>query len=169
MSRTVEVPITPSVLRWAIEESGYSPEELAQALGVGLRQLENWTSGESKPSLTHARKLAGKLHRPFASLLLPEPPESRPLPVQFRHPLDDDRQLSPSERRYIRRAARFQEVLSWLIRELELAGPQTPLASVNDNPVAAARVAREMIGVSASDQEQWDTPSLAFDEWREAL
>jgi Zn-dependent peptidase ImmA (M78 family)/DNA-binding XRE family transcriptional regulator len=169
MSRAVEVPITPSVLRWAIEESGYSSEELAQALGVGLRQLETWTSGESKPTLTHARKLADKLHRPFASLLLPEPPESRPLPVQFRHPLDDDRQLSPNERRYIRRAARFQEVLSWLMRELEVARPQTPLASVNDNPVTVARVARELLGVSASDQERWDTPSMAFDEWREAL
>src|SRR5713101_4165303 len=145
MGRATEVPVTPSVLRWAIEESGYDLEHIAHAVGVRLAVLEQWASGDSKPNLTHARKLASKLHRPFAALLLPAPPESRPLPVEFRHPIGDQRELNPSERRHLRRAARFQEVLSWLARELEFDKPQTPSANVDDDPVSVASVTFEVI------------------------
>src|SRR5690242_11911147 len=97
MGRAIEVPVTPSVLRWAIEESGYDPEDIAHAVGVPLAVLEQWVSGDSKPNLTHARKLASKLRRPFAALLLPAPPESRRLPVEFRLPIGDERELNPSD------------------------------------------------------------------------
>jgi Zn-dependent peptidase ImmA (M78 family) len=169
MGRATEVPVTPSVLRWAIEESGYSTEDIAQAVGVRLSVLERWVSGEQKPTLTHARKLASKLHRPFAALLLPAPPESPPLPVEFRHPIGDRRELNPNERRHLRRAARFQEVLSWLARELEIERPRTPLASVDDNPVLVANAARDVLRITTTDQKGWASPSVAFDEWRTAL
>ncbi len=169
MGRATEVPVTPSVLRWAIEESGYSTEDIAHAIGVRSALLEQWAAGDSKPTLTHARKLASKLHRPFAALLLPAPPESRPLLVEFRHPIGDRRELNPDERRYVRKASRFQEVLSWLARELEIERPQTPSASIDDDPVSVARVARDVLRISTTDQEAWTSPSAAFDEWRTAL
>lgn len=169
MGRATEVPVTPSVLRWAIEESGYDPEQLAHAVGVDLAVLQKWISGGSKPNLTHARKLANKLHRPFAALLLPGPPESRPLAVEFRHPIGDERELNPWERRYLRRAARLQEVLSWLASELKLEGPQTPSATVEDDPVNVASITRNILRISTTDQKEWASPSIAFDEWRSAL
>ena len=169
MGRAIEVPVTPSVLRWAIEESGYSAEDIAHAVGVRLPVLEQWASGDSKPTLTHARKLADKLHRPFAALLLPAPPESRRLSVEFRHPIGDQRELNPNERRHLRRAARFQELLSWLARELEIGSPRTPVASVDDDPVSVARVARDVLGITTTVQKRWASPSAAFDEWRTAL
>jgi len=169
MSRGIEVPITPSVLRWAIEESGYDAEEMAHAAGVALAALNEWVSGDRKPSLTQARKLASKLHRPFAALLLPAPPEARPLPVEFRHPMADQRDLNPSERRYLRRAARFQEILSWLAIELEIEKPRMPSATVNDDPVEVATAVRQVFGISTKDQKAWSTPAIAFDGWRTAL
>src|SRR5208282_2896149 len=169
MGRAIDVPVTPSVLRWAIDESGFSIEDIAHADGVRSAQLEQWASGDSQPTLTHARKLANKLHRPFATLLLPAPPESRPLLVEFRHPIGDDRELNPNERRYLRRAARFQEVLSWLARELGIERPQTPLASLDDDPVSVAKVARDILRITTTDQAGWASPSAAFDEWRTAL
>jgi Zn-dependent peptidase ImmA (M78 family) len=169
MGRTIEVPVTPSVLRWAIEESGYEPEHIAHAVGVSLAVLEQWVSDGAKPTLTQARKLASKLHRPFAALLLPAPPESRRLIVDFRHPIGDRRELNPNERRYLRRAARFQEVLSWLARELEIERPKTASATVNDDPSLLANATRNVLGTSMADQKGWATPSLAFDEWRAAL
>lgn len=169
MARSTEVPVTPSVLNWAIEQSGFSIEDIAHAVGVRPAVLQEWISGASKPGLTHARKLATKLHRPFAALLLPAPPEGRPLAVDFRHPIGEQRELNPNERRYLRRAARFQEVLSWLARELGTDGPQTLLASLNDNPILVASTARDILRVTADDQEGWESPSVAFDEWRTAL
>jgi Zn-dependent peptidase ImmA (M78 family)/transcriptional regulator with XRE-family HTH domain len=169
MGRATEVPVTPSVLRWAIEQSGYSSEDLAHAVGVDVSALEEWASGGSRPTLTYARKLASKLHRPFAALLLPAPPESRPLAVEFRHPAGDQRELNPNERRYLRRAARFQEILSWLAGQLEIEQPRTPLASLHDDPVLVAGAARDLLRITTTDQKGWPTASVAFDEWRAAL
>ncbi len=169
MGRAIEVPVTPSVIRWAINESGYSVDEIARSLGVDSTLLNDWGSGESKPTLTQARKLAAKLHRPFAALLLPAAPVNRPLPVEFRHSASQRRALNPSERRYLRRAARYQDVLGWLVKELALEMPQTLHASVNDDPVKVAAQARRALGVSTQSQKKWPTPSTAFDEWRTSL
>jgi Zn-dependent peptidase ImmA (M78 family)/DNA-binding XRE family transcriptional regulator len=169
MGRAVEVPVTPSVIRWAIDESGYSVDDIALGLGVNSATLNDWADGVSKPTLTHARKLAAKLHRPFASLLLPAAPEKRPLPVKFRHSAAQRRTLNPSERRYLRRAARFQEVLGWLARELEIEMPRTPLASLNDDPVSVAAQVRRVLAITTASQKDWSTPSVAFDRWRARL
>lgn len=169
MGRSVQVPVTPSVLSWAIDESGYDPDHLAHEIDVPSAVLKRWVSGDEKPTLTHARKLASKLHRPFATLLLPAPPEDRPLAVEFRHPAGDERELNPSERRHLRRAARFQEILSWLAGELELEKPRTASATINDDPVVIAKAAREAIKVPTTDQKRWANASIAFDEWRNAL
>ena len=169
MGRAVEVPVTPSVIRWAIDESGYSVDDLALGLGVNSATLNDWAAGVSRPTLTHARKLAAKLHRPFAALLLPAAPEKRPLPVEFRHSAAQRRALNPSERRYLRRAARFQEVLGWLVRELEIEMPRTPLASLNDDPVSIAAQVRRVLAITTASQKNWSTPSVAFDGWRASL
>jgi len=76
MSRSTEGPITPSVLRWAIAQSAYGLDELASAANVSSPQTEQWLAGKNVPNLTQARKLATKLHRPLAALLLPAPPKS---------------------------------------------------------------------------------------------
>jgi Zn-dependent peptidase ImmA (M78 family) len=169
MSRATEIPVTPSVLRWAIDESGCSREDVARAIGVDLPVLDLWASGEGRPTLSHARKLASKLHRPFAALLLPAPPENRRLSVQFRHPISGRRELNANERRYLRRAARLQEILSWLAKGLQVETPRTPFASPNDDPVSAATVARDVLGIRPSEQKGWENASAAFDEWRKAL
>jgi Zn-dependent peptidase ImmA (M78 family) len=169
MGRAIEIPITPSVLRWAIAESGYAHEDVARAVGVESSVLRSWTSGESSPTLSHARKLAGKLHRPLAALLLPAPPENRPVAVEFRHPQNERRDLNVDERRYIRRASRLQEIMSWISRGLQLESAQTPLASAGDDPAAVATVIREFLKVDVSQQREWQNPAIAFDRWRESL
>jgi Zn-dependent peptidase ImmA (M78 family) len=169
MGRSVQVPVTPSVLSWAIQDSGYDPEHLAHEIDVPVSVLKKWVSGEDRPTLTHARKLASKLHRPFATLLLPAPPEGRPVGVEFRHPGGERRDLDPSERRHLRRAARFQEILSWLAGELELEKPRTPSATFNDDPALIAKATREVLKVPATDQKRWPNASIAFDEWRNVL
>jgi Zn-dependent peptidase ImmA (M78 family) len=169
MSRATEIPVTPSVLRWAFDESGCSVEDVARAVGVDPPVLDLWASGEGRPTLSQARKLASKLHRPFAALLLPAPPENRRLSVEFRHPLSGRRELNANERRYLRRAARLQEILSWLANGLQVDKPRTPFASPNDDPISVAASARDVLGIGLSEQKQWENPSAAFDGWRKAL
>jgi len=169
MSRAIEVPVTPSVLRWAIDESGYAPEQVADAAGVNFSELERWLSGQSKPTLTSARKLATKLHRPLAAFLLPERPERDQVKVEFRHPGENQRSLNPAERRSLRRARRLQQVLSWLAKELATAPKRVPAATMSDDAVMIASKVRELIGIPTSRQKRWATVSDAFDEWRRVL
>src|SRR5262245_61684815 len=119
MPRGTEVPITPSVLAWAIDESGYSDDTLAETLGVSVDTLQSWRVGDARPNLTQFRKLSTKLHRQRATFLLPEPPTASEVHLEFRDVSSSrSRTLNPVERRYIRRAERMQRVLSWLAVEL---------------------------------------------------
>lgn len=64
-----EVTIQPAVLRWALNKTGLSPDELDQV----FPHHHKWQEGSVKPTLPQARKLADKAHIPFARLLLDEP------------------------------------------------------------------------------------------------
>lgn len=170
MSRATEVPITPSVLTWAISESGYTREEIANAIDVPVEILKQWEGNAARPTLTQTRRLAAKLHRPFAAFLLPNPPARPPVAVQFRHPIDYQRDdLNPKERIHLRRAARLQEVLSWIAKEIGTSLPQTPSASLRDDPISVANRARQVLKIPTSRQITWPSSSAAFDEWRAAL
>ena len=81
MTKGTEVPITPEVLSWAVEESGYTDEELAAHVDVPVDALTSWKCGDMRPTLTPMKKLATKLHRQFATFLLPAPPKQAPLQV----------------------------------------------------------------------------------------
>src|SRR5688500_6675061 len=96
MPRATEVPITPSVLRWALDEPGYSDEQVAAALGGGANDLRMWATGDAKRGLTQFIRLASKLHRQRALFLLPTPPQQPAPQVQFRSISGDaPRPLSP--------------------------------------------------------------------------
>lgn len=171
MGRSVEVPITPSVLRWAIAESGYTTPEVSAWIPGGEETLANWLDGTARPSLAELKEVAGKLHRQVATFLLPKPPRvSAPL-VKFRNSLGAGiRDLNPTERRFIRRARRFQDAYVWLAGELEKPGVELPAFSLSDDPVEAGKRVRALLRVSVTRQrEEWKSPSKAFDGWREAL
>lgn len=157
------------MLRWAISESGFLPTEIAGAVGVSADTLEDWQAGRSRPKLTHARRLASKLHRPFAALLLPSPPEEHPISVEFRHPVGGRHELNPSERRHLRRAGRIQEMLSWIVGELGIETSRMPSGSTSDDVVEVATRTRRLLGVAIGDQLAWPSSAAAFDKWREAL
>lgn len=170
MARHQTIPITPAVVAWAIQESGFGSDELAEQLHVAPEALEAWTTGAARPGLTQLRALAAKLKRPMASFLLPTPPVSVRPTVEFRSPPGTQRRaLNPTERRYLREAARLQQFLSWVSKELD----EDPVSlQQNSTSVAAfdsAGRARERLGVTLAEQEIWPSPSAASAAWRRAL
>lgn len=52
MSRVTEVPVTPSVLRWTNEHSGYQLADIARGAGAPIGSLEQWLSDNGKPGLS---------------------------------------------------------------------------------------------------------------------
>src|SRR5436309_3251283 len=107
--RTREQPVTSSVIRWAINESGYTPEELDSKIEEGLGTVRTWARGDERPNWTQVQKLASALKRPVAIFYLPEPPAPDTLSVSFRAPPKALRKKpNPVELRYVREARRLQ-------------------------------------------------------------
>ncbi|HUR20851.1 MAG TPA: ImmA/IrrE family metallo-endopeptidase [Vicinamibacterales bacterium] len=170
MTKTA-VPITPSVLEWAIAESGYPPARVAESAGVDFETLSHWLAGTEQPGLTEMRRVAATLHRQLTVFLLPVPPAAEGTDVRFRHPLGSRsaRPLSAIERRYVRRARRLQEAQAWLLEELGWPVPELDGVAASESPESAAVAFRDRLGVSLSEQRATRSAGAAFDRWREAL
>ncbi len=141
-----EAPVTPEVMKWAIDESGMSVRELAERLKVEPSAVSAWANGSSKPSKGQLTKLAEKLKRPRAMFFLPEAPLSSSLPDGLRTAagVRDDPALSFDERLLVRRARRLQGFVTELVeQEVEI-----PRASQNESPQSAATRLRSWAGVN---------------------
>jgi Zn-dependent peptidase ImmA (M78 family) len=170
VGRKVEVPITPSVLEWAIKESGYSLPEVSSGIEGGEQTLAAWLNETAKPSLTELKRVASKLHRQLATFLLPAPPATTGVSVKFRHHLGDhDRPLNAVELRYLRRARRIQNAHVWLLRELDRPEPSLPVRTLSVDPAKVAAEIRARLGLTVAMQIEWRSPSVAFDAWRDAV
>lgn len=166
----VEVPITPSVLKWAIDQSGYTVAEVSEVLDVREDLIASWIAGSAKPSLGQMKAVARKLHRQFATFLLPKPPDESSVAIRFRHPQrGHQRPLNPIERRYIRRASWLQDTHAWLAQELGVESPDLATESIDGSAEDAAARFRSRLSVSIERQREWRSPSVAFDAWREAV
>lgn len=87
------INVNPELIRWAIERSGRSLDALARY----LPRIEQWESGEARPTLRQLETLAKKTWTPLGYFFLTEPPEEK-LPVpDFRTARDEPiRRLSPN-------------------------------------------------------------------------
>lgn len=170
MTRASSVPVTPTVVAWAINESGYSIEDLAHAIRVSSKTVEDWSTGAQRPLLAQLKELAAKLKRPTATFLLPAPPASLIPAVEFRRPSGSRRSaLNPEELRRLREAARLQRILSWMGRELGEPQPVISRVSTNDNPTIVANHIRTRLGISIKEQVSATSGSAALNAWREAV
>jgi Zn-dependent peptidase ImmA (M78 family)/transcriptional regulator with XRE-family HTH domain len=171
MAKATLVPITPEVLDWAIRESGYSPEEVADKANVPRAELRAWLREEAKPSLTQTRSLARTLKRTPSTFLLPRAPTPTPLPVEFRHAPGSHRTtLMFDERRYLREARRVQQVMQWLVRELRESRPSIPAYTLgSDVEQAGQSVRRRLLPLLPAPISSWRTHAQAFHAWRAAL
>jgi Zn-dependent peptidase ImmA (M78 family)/transcriptional regulator with XRE-family HTH domain len=171
MAKPTLVPITPEVLDWAIRESGYSADEVADRANVPRGELRAWVRQEAKPTLTQTRSLAKALKRTPSTFLLPRAPESPPLPAEFRHAPGSHR-TKPTfeERRYLREAHRIQQVMKWLVRELGEPHQSLPAYTLDSDVEQVGQSARRrLLPLLPTPVNSWRTHGQAFHAWRTAL
>lgn len=170
MARQTAVPITPSVLTWAIKESGRAQDEVAERLRISAETLDAWREGKTQPGLTQLKRLATVLARPPAVFLLPEPPKTRRPSVEFRHRPGLDRvSLTATELRHLRQASRLQRALAWVCGEVHEPTQKLPEARIGSDPEHAATATRVRLNVSVDQQLSWESASVAVQGWRSAL
>ena len=169
MPRATYIPITGSVLRWAIDESGLSNSEFAQKVRTEPDNVQAWISGQAQPTKTQFNKIVGTLKRPSAAFFLPEPPQHLNLPPPLRRSVGArNRALNAQEFREIRWARRLQQLVAHLRSEDASSVPRLPQFELSDPPSRAARILRNRLDVPLERQTQWPNPSAAFSGWREA-
>lgn len=169
MPRT-EVPITGSVLRWAIEQSGWIEEELAERLNVEVEHLRAWEQGEEHPSKTEFNRLVAALKRPSALFFMSSPPEVETITARFRStPGVIDHRLTEEESRALRRAEGLRDLLAWVLQERGEQPVDLPRYDAAGDPETAGTDLRRTWGPSFSEQLRWATASDAFKGYRELL
>lgn len=167
---SVDVPVNPRVLEWAVREAGGTVRSVSDVAHVEEEDLRRWIAGEALPNVTQLRRLSSAVKRPFATFLLPAPPASTLPAVSFRHPPEgEDRPLNFEERRWLREAGRFQRILKWTAQELNESGPALPHVKLASDPENVAQMFRAKLGVSVEEQQGWSSEYAAFREWRAAL
>jgi Zn-dependent peptidase ImmA (M78 family)/transcriptional regulator with XRE-family HTH domain len=163
------IPVTPSVLTWAVKESGYGPATVAAKVGVPPATFAAWLRGDEQPRLSQFRKLANALKRTPATLLLSRPPQTPATAVAFRGAPGAERSdLLPTERRYLREARRLQNLARWLQTELGEEVRALPHFRIAAEPETVAEQLR-LFFPAPNGTTSVRTPAQAFRWWRGAL
>ena len=72
----MKMPVTPKLVSWACDRSGYPFEKLESR----FKNLSKWIEGESQPTWKQFHDFARMVHVPFGYLFLNEPPKEK-LPI----------------------------------------------------------------------------------------
>ena len=84
MSRTKseKIQVKPEVIKWAISTSGWSETELISKLKISEFTYNDWLKGNI--TIKQLENLADKLKRPLAVFFLPNAPDEKPKPKDYR-------------------------------------------------------------------------------------
>lgn len=169
--RTVEVTVSPGVLRWARETAGYTRDDVARRFHIAPGRVVGWESaGPARLTFRRLEELARYYKRPTAALLLDQPPAEPSLPPDFRRPLHRDAPFSPHLRLAIRRARRLQRLVRELMEAMEEPfSSDIPEVNTQASAESVAREQRAAFGITARQQLGWTTGSEAYRRWRDAL
>lgn len=167
---TTFASVTPALLLWAREESGYSAEAVARRLGVKVERLFAWESGERQPTVRQATALAGFYRRPLGVFFLPQPPRLPPVSSEFRR-LTGVRPggESPELRLALREISLRREEFLELSEELNYAATDFELRlRTADGPERAGEQLRAALGFAATTPSDWKDGWTAWGGWRRA-
>lgn len=163
------LPVTPAVVQWARERSGYSIEDAARH----FKKIAAWEAGEAFPTYVQVEDMADRFKVPVAIFFFPKPPEVPPLEKSFRTLTAEDFAAIPRRvRLFLRQGQAMQLNLAELndgknpsqrliTRDLDVT-PNTSLDKI------AAEV-RAYLGVSIDEQAAWKNVEEALEKWREVF
>ncbi len=86
MPKGIPAIVEPSILQWARESAGYTVEDIAKRFKKDPSEIRAWESEatEQRPFMGQLRDLANLYKRSISDFYLPEPPQERPIPHDFR-------------------------------------------------------------------------------------
>lgn len=168
--KSFTVDVEPKVMKWAIRTSGYTIEELSKKLKTSDGIINAWLEGRKQPTLVQVKNLSKYLKRPIAVFFLPEPPEEKPLPKDYRMFPGREGIFDPKTILAIRNARRLQSVSRELAENLRIdLTPKISHANLTDNARKIGKNYRILFQITESVQRKWRDFYEAFNVLREVI
>lgn len=165
-----EVDINPEVLKWALNNSGWTNEQIATKLQITSESLNAWLTNTKKPTITQLENLAQILKRPLAAFFLSEPPKEDPLPKDYRMLPDKVNKFENKTLLAIRRARRLQRVSKELSENLQTEMDiEINSENTSTNPRDVALKYIQILKVDDETRKKWKTAYNAFSYLRDSL
>ncbi len=161
------LPITPAVVQWARERSGYSLEDAKHY----FKKIAAWEAGEALPTYVQVEDMAERFKVPVAVFFFPKPPEVPLLEKSFRTLTAEDFAAIPRRVRFFLRQGQAMQ-----LNLAELNDGRNPAQGLitrdlkvtpNTSLVKIAAEVRKYLGVSVEQQAEWKNVDEALDKWRE--
>lgn len=152
--------INPAVLRWALEDSAFDANDLAEATGRPLQAAAAWLTGDDYPHGADLRKIASLVGRSTQFFYLPTPPVKRNYEASFRSTYGSGPQegLLPQEIAAVRSALQIQKVAVWAADDSPFVDIPPP---VEDAEEYASKV-RDWLEWDPSEQVKATSKTRAF-------
>ncbi len=171
MARIVPALVETSVLQWARVSAGYTVEEAAGKLRTKTKTIENWESGDKRPSIGQVRNMATVYKRPFHFFFLEHPPADPPVPHDFRRlPADGMSRYEPALRFQVRDAYERRQLALDLATELD----ETPQGfmlktSLRADTETVGQEIRTFLRIETADQKRARQPGSNYRLWRSRI
>lgn len=163
------LPITPTVVQWARERSGYSIEDAERH----FKKIAAWEAGEALPTYVQVEDMAERFKVPVAVFFFPKPPEVPSLEKSFRTLTAEDFATIP---RRVRHFLRLGQAMQLNLAELNDGKNPSQRLITRDIQVTPntsldkiATDVRAYLGVSVDMQAGWKSIDEALDKWREVF
>jgi len=167
------LPITPAVVQWARERSGYLLEDAKRH----FKKIAAWEAGEALPTYVQVEDMAERFKVPVAVFFFPKPPEVTSLEKSFRTLTAEDFAAIPRRVRFfLRQGQAMQLNLAELndgknpSQRLITRGLKVTLNTSLDKTLDKIAVdVRKYLGVSVDQQAGWKNIDEALEKWREVF
>lgn len=172
MAQSAQAILVPELLIWARKASNIPLEQVAHKLGVSTERLLSWESGEERPTIKQARRLASIYRQPFAAFYLPQPPiVIQPQLRDYRRfPGTSLAELPPAIHFEIREASDRRLIALELLEEAGMSPYSIEVVgTLDEDPELLATTLRNALNVNYEEQTRWRDARLAFNYWRSVL
>jgi Zn-dependent peptidase ImmA (M78 family) len=171
MSR-VEININPQILRWAREEAGFDPVEIADKADIATERYKLWEKEGKNIPLGKLKVIANSYKRQLAVFLLPTVPTKITKPKDYRNLSPADSKFSKRILDVIRDVTYFTETAFELQGETYWNSRYEWLYNLKEIDYSHSNInesLRDLLDISIDDQLNWRTDSEAYKKWRNAV
>lgn len=164
------VDIEPSVLKWLIDSSGWTEDEIAKRLKTTSQNIDKILKKEKKPTYRQLEELAIIFKRPVASFLLSAPVQEKPKPKDYRMLPNKINVFNKKTIVVMRKARKLQELSKELSKNISYdTGSKIKRIKISEDPETVASKYRQLFGLTDEKQRKFKTPRELLNYLRDIL